>query len=104
MNTMAHFLGLPPFKFTAGEVFNSRKNRGVHSAAGKHSTGGVIRGLSKEKLGALESWSSKLGVDANAILRQYYSPCNAELAQLIGGKPLSWLVRGTPNGSMKAPN
>jgi len=72
------------------QVFNSRNNRGVH-AAGSHKTGGVITGVSKEKLGALDKWAEVMGAQVLGALRTYFKPCNKELAALLGpDEQMSW--------------
>ena len=83
---VATWLGLAPHAFTAGEVFNSRKNRGVHAASpgAKAKTGGVISGVAKQQLGELGSWHAELSPGAVGLLREYYRRPNAELRALLG--------------------
>jgi len=82
MAELAHFLGLKPFAFTTGEVYNSRENRGVHTKKGL--TGGVISGVPKEQLGGkLGSWTKLLPPDSVAALQGYYRRPVKELVELL---------------------
>ena len=92
MDAVAAFLGLKPFNFRVGAVFNSRLNRGVHR--------GQVTGVAKVAMGEkLGSWlkdganaAANGGLDAAAtqLLRSYYRRPNEELRALLG-KQLSWM-------------
>jgi len=90
MQEIGTFLSLDQFNFSTAEVFNSRKNRGVH-AAGSGKRGGDITGVSKDKLGKLDAWGETLGLPVASLLRRYFQPCNAELKGLLAPEEqMSW--------------
>ena len=105
MATVASFLGLRPFNFSTGAVYNSRKNPGVHRpnsrVAREAKIGGVVSGVAREELGQLADWTTTaLTPRAQSILRAYYAAPNAELKRLlvdigapVGSDPqlLAWL-------------
>jgi hypothetical protein len=101
MATVATWLGLAPFAFTAQEVYNSRQNRGVHSTEGK--TGGKISGVAKADLGALALWSAGLPPDVAATLTAYFAKPNAELRALLGPtRAMAWTAAPAAAGAAPA--
>jgi len=86
MHELNDFLGLRSFKYSVEQVFNSRKNRGVHAT--------TINGVSRGKLGDLDPWTASLGNDVVKALRTYFRPCNKELEKLLGSsRKMSWLQK-----------
>ena len=86
MSDLNEYLGLKSFKYSVDQVFNSRKNRGVHAK--------TINGVSRGKLGELDPWTASLGIDVVKILRTYFRPCNEELEKLLGSsRKMSWVQK-----------
>jgi len=102
MTSVAAWLKLSPFAFTAEEVYNSRNNRGVHSSAGV--TGGKITGIAKDDLGTLDQWATNLPHEVVKVLSNYYAQPNRELRDLLGDeRTMAWAKKtaATPTAATR---